>query len=107
MLIKPESVKFESLNDIIDYVGLNLPPSKENYDKVVHKVVNPDENNIEDSNDDVIIHKNIFDREDNETVANVLDRVYENRIKNRNNLAILSGIAFVTGALIAFLKRKK
>ena len=106
MLVKPENVKFESLNDIIDYVGVNFPPTKDNYDKVVHKIIDPDENSVEDSNDKVVINKKVFERADNETVADVLDRVYENRVKNRNRLLLLSGAA-LAGALLAFFKRKK
>ena len=107
MLISPELIKFENANDIIDYVGYGIPPIKSNYDKVVDKILDPDPNDTIDSNDKITIPNRIFNNVDTETFLNTLDRVYDNRIKNRNNMLIATGISVLVGGLIALFTRKK
>jgi len=107
MLISPESIKFENSNDIVDYIGYGLPPTKSNYEKIVDKILNPDANDTVDTNDTVTIPNKIFNNVDTETFLNTLDRVYDNRIKNRNNTLIAAGVSILVGGIIALFKWKK
>jgi len=105
MLTKPENIKFESHEDIVDYISKGLPPTKNNYDKIVDKILYSDSNDTPDSKIDLIVRERLFNDIDKPTFVNTLDRVYTNRLKNLNNLLITASIGIGTFILGKLLKR--
>jgi CRISPR/Cas system CMR-associated protein Cmr3 (group 5 of RAMP superfamily) len=109
MIIDPKFVRFESKDDLIDYVSKGIfPPPKSNFDAVMQKINNPDE--VDDTfnakkGHEVIVPNFIFKNDQDRTsLKTTLGRVYKNRKKNQNK--ILAGIAIVLGGL-AIHKYKK
>lgn len=88
--VPPERVVFEGTTDIVDYVSKGFPPSKKNFDRLLATVRVPlkdDEVQVATEND-IVISQHIFTEIDNEQFAEVMQRVYENNVYNRN-MAIL------------------
>lgn len=97
IITKPEKIVFETQNDIIDYVGRGLPPTKKNFSKLKNAI--KDANNLreQDSEDylstyedlygdkiagkDVIVSPHLMLNIDDETFNNILDRMYKNRVR--------------------------
>lgn len=89
LTVKPEEVKFESTNDVIDYVTLGLPPTKKNYKKLRNAI---GEYPIP-GKDGITISKGAFIELDREDLQLVLDRVYADNRRNRNFVLGICGIA--------------
>lgn len=105
---KPETITFGSIQDIVDYVTKGLPPSKQNFDKMIFKVRNPDDDDTMIDNDgepQVVIRERSLMQYDNDQLADVLERVYRNNVRNRN-LTIGIG-TIVTAVLLGSLIRTK
>ena len=91
MLIDPTKVVFETKDDIVDYVSKGLfPPTQSQFDQVMHKVKNPDESTDCSlgfrKGKEVIITNEVMSDEEKQILADVLTRVYGNRVQNRNNV---------------------
>ena len=97
MIINPEKMVFENTTDIIDYVSRGLPPTKKNFEKIIFKVKHPDSE--ETGTNEVYIPERLFINCDNDTMTEALNRVYANRIRNRN-VAITTAIGIVAIGLI-------
>jgi hypothetical protein len=98
MIINPKYVKFEYVEDIIDYVTKGLPPSEYNFDSVMLKVLSRDE--MDDTysakkGKEVLIPSILFKKNEIEIFGMSLSRMYKNRIKNRNKLLIGFGVVIV------------
>lgn len=96
-IIRPERVVFESDADIIDYVSRGMVPTKRNFEKVMSKLLNPDESDAPRVDGEVRIPQYLLMDCDSETMEFVLRRVYENRVKNRN---MALGAAGVVGGIV-------
>lgn len=87
MLVNPKYVEFESMQDIVDYVSRGfMPPSKKNFHQVIEKVNLPDSvDSIENKiGNEVVISEELIDDENRDCLAIALQRVYTNRVRNRN-----------------------
>lgn len=94
--IKPEDIKFESVDDVVDYVALGLPPTKKNYEKLRAAV-----GTYPTSEDSKInISRGAFLELDRQDLQIVLDRVYRDNCRNRNIVLAVTG-AIVVGAIAA------
>lgn len=106
MIIKPERIAFAEENDLIDYVARGLPPTKENFEKVICKIKNPD------SPDDpefynkcgvkVVVLDDVVPMCDREVLDQTLRRIYEDRIHNRNvaiGIGAVIGVGIIAGLL--------
>lgn len=105
MIIDPKRVAFHSTTDVVDYVSRGPIPKPENYRLVVEKFRNPDSIGSVDSKigKEVVISEEVVNPVTADDIAAALDRVYENRVHNRNvAIGIGAGIALITvGALFA------
>ena len=108
MLVDPKRVVFETKEDIVDYVTKGFfPPMESNFNEVMNKVRNPD--NASDPNlvckrgKEVIIDNSVVSDEDRQILDEVLTKVYENRVRNRNiTLATIIGGIMVAGIFSLF-----
>ena len=94
MIISPEKMVFEDSTDVIDYVSKGMVPTRKNFEKVMLRVRCPDSVK---RNDEVYIPNHIFINCDNDTMYKCLDRVYKNRVRNRN---ITLGIVGIVAAAL-------
>lgn len=106
LLTKPDSIKFESKTDIVDYVTKGLPPTKKNFNTLMASVHVPTANANETKEGNVFIDENMFINCDQETFEEVMNRVYENRIRNRN-ISIGVGAGVIVLALLGVHKHNK
>lgn len=113
MITKPEKIKFETSDDIVDYISKGLPPTKRNYEKIKEAINTPIKIEITDEmlqkQDQVLITQPMVGTLDEDTFLKVCDRVYHNRVKERNLILMMVGIG-VLGALgfgIASNKKKE
>ena len=91
--MKPEKIAFEYASDVVDYVSRGMVPTKKNFEKVINKVKNPDEDDPTTTNE-VYIPSRIFINCDKDTMDIALRRVYENRVRNRNiGIGIIGAMA--------------
>lgn len=102
-MINPKKVAFETEKDVIDYVSRGLPPTKKNYREFINRVRCPladlDDGTYNDMvGNTVIIEESLFLNCDKDTLERSLERVYENRRRNRN--IALAAIGIVAGVLI-------
>ncbi len=88
---KVETIKFETTNDVVDYVCKGLPPRKSDYEKLV--------TTLRCSEEDAVCHIDpiVTTYIDTETFTKVLDRVYEDNVRNRN---IAIGIGLAVGVCV-------
>ena len=104
MIVQPERIAFTEQDDIIDYVTKGLPPTKKNFEKVISKVKNPDNSgdfyyrNAPKAGVEVVINDYVVPYDQRDQLDHTLKRVYKNRIRNRNTILIVGGLA-VLGAL--------
>ena len=104
MVVQPERIAFTEQDDIIDYVTKGLPPTKKNFEKVISKVKNPDNSgdfyyrNAPKAGVEVVINDYVVPYDQRDQLDHTLKRVYKNRIRNRNTILIVGGLA-VLGAL--------
>lgn len=102
-IIDPKKVVFETEEDVVDYVSRGLPPSKKKYKEFINRVSSPlndlDMDDSEIVGDTVIIRESLFLDCDKDTLQRSLERVYANRIRNRN---IILTLAAVTAGAILF-----
>lgn len=103
LTIKPNTIKFETQQDIIDYVTRGMCPTKKNFDAVMAQVRNPSTLPRDPETKDPYISPDVIPAADREVVAAVMERVYENRKWNRN---VILGTAGVVGgvALLVMLR---
>lgn len=113
IIMKPEKIIFETQNDIIDYVGRGLPPTKKNFRKLKEAIVDvkfqeklPEESSTKVPGNDVIIPSHLVLDLDDETFNNILDRMYTNRVRTcKFTLGALGIIA--AGLLIGKVRSSK
>ena len=103
MLINPNNVIFENVNDIVDYVNIGLPPRKKYFEKVIDGIWNrPTADNPIDISEDLCIV-------DKEEFESVLRHIYELNCRKRN-LMIIGGTvlaAVVIGVKVANAAKAK
>ena len=105
LTVKPEQIKFEGINDVVDYVSLGLPPTKDNYEKLRNSIGSypiSDGSNIK-------ISKGAFIEMSREDLQTVLDRVYADNCRNRNMLLGICGVIGIVaiGSIFSANKKKK
>lgn len=102
-IIDPKKVVFETEEDVVDYVSRGLPPTKKKYKEFINRVSSPlsdlDMDDSEIVGDTVIIRESLFLNCDKDTLQRSLERVYANRIRNRNIILTLTA---VTAGVILF-----
>lgn len=102
-IIDPKKVVFETESDVVDYVSRGLPPTKKKYREFINRVSSPlSDVDVDDSEivgDTVIIRESLFLDCDKDTLQRSLERVYANRIRNRN---IILALAAVTAGAVLF-----
>ena len=104
MFINPKKVAFETKDDIIDYVsGGFLPPRQSHFDKVINKVRNPNDSldpTLECKRGrEVVIDDTVIPEGDREVLADVLTRVYGNRIEKRDIILTVAGIGMIAAVI--------
>lgn len=111
MLIDPQYVVFETKEDIVDYITKGiLPPKRSHFNKVITKIKCPDNHVYVELNKgkEVVIEDSVILESERELMEDVMKRVYENRVTNRNILlGSLGAIGSVFGLLIYLLNSKK
>lgn len=112
LMPSPERIKFESLCDVVDYSTKGFMPSRDNFEKVMVKLRDPDTiPRLPDTKEVYISSDAVPDNmNEREIAAQVLERVYENRSKNRRNMLIAAGIigaAVVGGHVFMICSRSK
>jgi len=102
LLVKPENVVYETQYDIVDYVTKGLPPSRKNLNRVMATVYQPhsSESLQEKAPDVIAISTDLFPSNNNDEFGLMLNRVYENNVRNRN--FAIAGIvgAFALGIFV-------
>lgn len=101
VIINPSYIKFETTEEVIDYVTLGFPPTKKNFEKIIESLkseydVNTPQLTTKITNQ-VIIPKYV-DNTDNEKLAEYLERVYKNQVINRNAIIITGAV--IGGAIL-------
>ena len=96
MLCNPERVIFEYKTDVIDYVTKGMVPTKKNFNQVMEKVRTPD---VVKPDQGVYIPDGLFLNSDRYSFEDIMQRVYKNRVRNRNIGLGVAGIV-VAGVLI-------
>lgn len=107
LLTNPYKVKFENETDVVDYVTRGLPPTSKNYTAVMN-AVRKVRRGITDEDDEqphVFINPDMTINCDDETFEKIMDRIYENRIRNRNIGIGVSG-AVILGVLVGLAKHR-
>lgn len=110
MFIKPERIKFENRNDIIDYVAKGVIPSKENYNKLSDGIRNPfktQEELNEAKGYQSIIEDHALEGVSREDMSDILYQVYKDRITNRNNIIKIASAAAAVSVFSAISIKKK
>lgn len=74
MIIDPKYIKFESQNDVIDYVACGLPPRKKNFDAVMQASEFGEYNGV-------VVPSKIITMS-NDDLQSVLQRVYADNKRN-------------------------
>lgn len=98
-MINPKRIKFENRNDVIDYVARGLPPTKKQYAAFAAAMQNPVAV-IDPESKGVQIGTTIVSGPEDD-INEILDRVYADRIHNRNiAIGTIGGVLVVTGALL-------
>lgn len=96
MITKPEKIVFETTEDVVDYISKGLPPTKKNFNKVMIAWNSSiDEYAKEDQpipGKDTIIPANAKMNIDNDTFNAICERVYKNRVRNRNIALGIAGV---------------
>lgn len=111
-MYNPALIKFESTNDIVDYVTKGLPPTNAQFGALVTAIRFPVDG--KETHDglrpgyDVIIHKDDIENWRNpdkasEEIIAILTRVHHNRVVARN-IAIGVGVAVAFGAIAVAMK---
>ena len=98
MLTDPSKIVFESTNDVVDYVSRGFVPSRKNFERVMLAVRVPTPDGVIPEKGTVSVPERLFINCDNNTMNAALQRVYENRVRNRN-----IGIGIMAGIVIAGL----
>lgn len=116
MLIDPKKIKFETSDDVVDYVTRGfLPPLEKNFELVMKRTSNL--NIGGEPGKDVIILDSVFNRNDlggyedimmaRKITENVLRRVHKNRVRNRNRFLVAGGIVASLFLARKLMKKKK
>ena len=94
MMRKVEMIKFESQNDVIDYVCKGLPPRKVDYKRLITTIRGT---NVDDK---IHVDPSVKESIDVNTFTKVLDHVYENNVHRRNIFIIVCVVGCVVKTLI-------
>ncbi len=101
-LAKPETIKFENTNDVIDYVAVGIPPRKKDFEKVIASL-----GKLEKKEGYPYIPPSVLSI-DKEDLQCVLQRVYEDNRRNYAIGGIIAGATLLTiGVIIAYNSSKK
>ena len=105
MLINPKYVKFNSTNDVVDYVTLGLPPTDKNMESIIDMLrkYKDDPDVIRGIDTPLSFNPYIYKENDPETVAKVLARVNENR---KTNAKIGLGLAMIGAPILLMLLKR-
>lgn len=102
-MLDPKIVKFESINDIFDYVTRGMVPFKSDFEALIYGIRNPVEISkytpselARLAQDRVVIDANIIDPDEREYNINLLRHIYVNRVHNRR---VLVGSAAAAAAV--------
>lgn len=108
-IISPEKIVFESQEDLVDFVTRGLVPSKKNFEKVMAKMYYPNaDDEVRDPNSkELFIPERLFIQCDRDTMNIVLNRVYANRVRNRNIILVAAGVVGSVMLLGAIRGNKK
>ena len=113
MLAEPSMIAFQTRLDIVDYVSRGLIPLDPHVGMVITKVRNPDtRESIPDKvGREVVISEDLFSSErEAEILAEVLERVHENRKRNRKitlgTIGVI-GAACLIGSVFSSSNEKK
>lgn len=98
LVIKPEHVVFENANDVVDYVALGMPPTKNNFNKVMEAIDRSDEKAYRSN---VYVPDKILNVTD-EQFKQVINQVYHDRCRNRN-MVLGVGAVVTVGLLLGAL----
>ncbi len=100
----PSKIKFEAKADLIDYVSKGGIPNKTYFESFIKGVQYPMPEGIND--DDVKVSDNIIDTNERPIIADVLTKVYKNRVGNRRKAIIGIATVAIIGSLVKqFLKK--
>lgn len=98
MIRKVDTIKFESKEDVIDYVCNGLPPRKNDYEKLIHRI-----NSQEDEEPEVYFTKHVQIK-DSDEFTEILGRVYKDNCRNRNIGVGALVIGIVVGTVAGLTK---
>lgn len=104
MFLNPKYIRFNSTNDVVDYISFGLVPTETNVEAVLSqlKSYDEDENIVRGIDTPLSFNPYIYKENDPKTVANVLERVYENRKKNQ----VLVGVGVIAAIPLLFMLKK-
>lgn len=104
MLLDPSKIVFESKEDVIDYITKGLPPTRDNFEKVMAAMNNPVHDCYTRNPGEVIIKESAVNCSEKEiiTVNEICRQVYNNRRRNRN-IAIGIGIGVTAAVVIGYV----
>lgn len=93
-------LQFGSTQDIVDYTSRSFIPKKDEFEQVMIHLRHPDTTPRNPGTDSVYISADVVPAtlEEREAVAKVLERVYENRKRNRRNVLVTVGV--IAGVVI-------
>jgi len=112
MTNNPRGTKFDTKEDIINYVTKTLlPPPKEYFNELIEKVRIPDarddDNLSKKIGKEVVIKDDVMTEEERKMMEQTLTTVYQNRVKNRNKLLIVGGQLILTSIILGVLFSRK
>ena len=100
MILPPEKVMFNSQQDIIDYVSRGLPPTQKEFSNLMERIQRPmtyeEIMKSRNKNENLVyIEDRLFMNIEKEQFENILNRVYENNVRNRNVLLFSIGVVSI------------
>lgn len=117
MLTNPKRIKFETTDDIVDYVSKGLPPKKKNYNQIIFRLDSPItaedlKNNRSIVGNETVITEDVVstwvtqdDTDELTDIIDILNRVYANKRKDTIKSIIIGAVvavgAFVAGGAVA------
>lgn len=113
MIINPERIVFESTKDVVDYISKGLPPTKNQFDRLMNAVNNPVDSteSLRPGYDVIITKESVKDWNDpiyvQNTVNEILHEVYRNKVAMRNTMIATGAIVIIGGITIAILSSSK
>lgn len=100
----PSNIEFETKTDLIDYVTKGGIPRKTYFENFIKGVKYPMPEGINDF--DVKVPDEIISADERPIVADILTKVYKNRVGNRRKVIIgITTIAIIGSLVKQFLKK--